>query len=468
MAAALMAVNVCADEVTLWDEGALCDNWSGVGVLSDAGLELKDAGAIAGDILRIYADVSTAAENWQLNLQEGHWDKDENGDAIAYANFQGANGDFAEGYEDVELTEAILTRAYTKSWWGNTFILNGTGGVNVTKITLVRPISVSETPKTLAMDAEGFIAASEFEGLHDRSKVVFTYNYAAEPTAAHKGWGVGRVGSNDDSGDGPSVVVISDMPANAAGDASVSTTYSEIKKALEATPDGIKFYVWNMDDIATTRVKVEVFAATVDGEGGEEAAALIDYPTSEDGIAVSGSSTLDVTVKIHTNTDAVKAIQFKNGYTSEGVINKNWAALTVDGGFKAGDKIEIAGVFNNSDDTKQSAVTLFVGAEGEAPTDLWKSELFINGRTVADDPAVQTYTLEADYAALKLGRANGLSGATGTWVTYLKVVRETATGIQEIPVKVVYNDAIYNLAGQKVNETYKGIVIKNGKKYIQK
>jgi len=30
------------------------------------------------------------------------------------------------------------------------------------------------------------------------------------------------------------------------------------------------------------------------------------------------------------------------------------------------------------------------------------------------------------------------------------------------------DDAIYNLAGQKVGASYKGFVIKNGKKYIQK
>ena len=46
----------------------------------------------------------------------------------------------------------------------------------------------------------------------------------------------------------------------------------------------------------------------------------------------------------------------------------------------------------------------------------------------------------------------------------------SATGIHETvaPVKVIENGAIYNLAGQRVNENYKGIVIKNGKKYIQK
>lgn len=42
------------------------------------------------------------------------------------------------------------------------------------------------------------------------------------------------------------------------------------------------------------------------------------------------------------------------------------------------------------------------------------------------------------------------------------------TNIQNVAAENVANDATYNLAGQKVNEGYKGLVIKNGKKYIQK
>jgi hypothetical protein len=30
------------------------------------------------------------------------------------------------------------------------------------------------------------------------------------------------------------------------------------------------------------------------------------------------------------------------------------------------------------------------------------------------------------------------------------------------------NAKVYNLAGQQVNASYKGVVIKNGKKYVQK
>ena len=227
--------------------------------------------------------------------------------------------------------------------------------------------------------------------------------------------------------------------------------------------------------LSAAYVATKEYVAENETTGGETPAApttLIDYPTkeatAENGITL-GSEVSVGTFKIHTNTDAVSGIKFGGGYTDGGVIKAaTTAVLSVDGGFKKGDKIQIAGAFNNSSDSKQAGVQIFTGAAGESATVLWTSELFINGRLVADDPAVQEYTLEADAATLNLGRSNGLSSATATWVTLLKVVRETATGIQEIPVKVINNGAIYNLAGQRVNESYKGIVIKNGKKFIQK
>lgn len=44
---------------------------------------------------------------------------------------------------------------------------------------------------------------------------------------------------------------------------------------------------------------------------------------------------------------------------------------------------------------------------------------------------------------------------------------QQTTGIT--PVKAAaQNSAIYNTAGQKVSENYKGLVIKNGRKFIQK
>lgn len=45
---------------------------------------------------------------------------------------------------------------------------------------------------------------------------------------------------------------------------------------------------------------------------------------------------------------------------------------------------------------------------------------------------------------------------------------QTTTGIDHVGVSVENNGAIYNVAGQKVSASYKGLVIKNGKKFIQK
>ena len=189
---------------------------------------------------------------------------------------------------------------------------------------------------------------------------------------------------------------------------------------------------------------------------------LIDYPTVQDGITVSGSTAFDA-VKIKTNTTSVPGIKFSNSYTTDNALNDNYAKLEVEGGFKAGDVVTIAGAFNNSDGTKKSAVDLFVVGAEKAITVLFTTQQFVNGKLTDDDPVVETYTLEADAEALYLGR----NGNTGTIVTTLKVVRGGATAIKNVKVQTA-DGVVYNLAGQKVGNDFKGVVIKEGKKMLQK
>ena len=157
---------------------------------------------------------------------------------------------------------------------------------------------------------------------------------------------------------------------------------------------------------------------------GVQAETLISYPASKNGITLGGTTTFDA-VKIKTNTTSVYGIKFANSYTTEEVVNDNKAELSVEGGFKAGDVITIAGAFNNSDDSKSSAVDIFT-LDGTTPTVLFTTEKFINGRLVDDDPVEQSFTLEADYDKLYIGR----NGNTGTVVTLLKVVRQAAVETQ--------------------------------------
>lgn len=57
-----------------------------------------------------------------------------------------------------------------------------------------------------------------------------------------------------------------------------------------------------------------------------------------------------------------------------------------------------------------------------------------------------------------------------TAVNLIQPVKNPSTGINNalLVVPVAKNAPVYNLAGQQVNPSYKGVVIKNGKKYVQK
>ena len=70
-------------------------------------------------------------------------------------------------------------------------------------------------------------------------------------------------------------------------------------------------------------------------------------------------------------------------------------------------------------------------------------------------------------AAFAFSKADDVTIATEDGVEIYKGGGQTAIQSAKV-VKVAADGAIYNIAGQKVNASYKGLVIKNGKKYIQK
>ena len=190
------------------------------------------------------------------------------------------------------------------------------------------------------------------------------------------------------------------------------------------TADADKLYLGrngNTGTIITTLKVIRGAESTIGGGGGGEepsTSGVLDFPTSKDGITVSGSTTIDA-VKIKTNTTSIPGIKFANSYTTETLVNDNYAELSVEGGFKAGDVIKIAGAFNNSDETKKSAIDIFTFGDDKKPTVLFTTQQFINGRLVDDDPVVEEYTLTADADKLYIGR----NGNTGTFVTLLVLVR---------------------------------------------
>ena len=126
-------------EVVLWEGEAIADGWTNQPtILSDAGLELVDAGATVGQTLYFYFE--PLEDTWQVKIVEGHWgpeyacicsEGNDNGGEFTVYDLAGNDGKFG-----LELTQEILDAALTQQWWGGAFLLNG-DNIKCTKVTLL-------------------------------------------------------------------------------------------------------------------------------------------------------------------------------------------------------------------------------------------------------------------------------------------------------------------------------------------
>ena len=129
-------------EVVLWDGEAIATGWANQpNILSDAGVELQEAGAQPGQTIYFYMEPIDPSVHWYLELVEGHWSgvtylclcapgADTQGKFVEYD--LDANG----GRAALEITQEMLDTAYVQQWWGGTFIANG-DNLKITKVTLL-------------------------------------------------------------------------------------------------------------------------------------------------------------------------------------------------------------------------------------------------------------------------------------------------------------------------------------------
>lgn len=130
-----------SQETTLWEGEAIADDWGNQpSMLSDAGLELQQAGAQAGQTVYFYLE-QIGADPWKVEVVEGHWGPTYCSYCAVGADTE--SGKFTEydlaangGKLGITLTQEMLDAAFKQQWWGGTFILNG-DNVKCTKITLL-------------------------------------------------------------------------------------------------------------------------------------------------------------------------------------------------------------------------------------------------------------------------------------------------------------------------------------------
>ena len=129
-------------EVVLWEGEAIAEDWGNQpNILSDAGVELQEAGAQPGQIIYLYMEPIDPTQHWYLELVEGHWS------GVTYLTLCSIGADtqdkFVEydleangGRAALEITQEMLDTAYVQQWWGGTFIANG-DNLKITKVTLL-------------------------------------------------------------------------------------------------------------------------------------------------------------------------------------------------------------------------------------------------------------------------------------------------------------------------------------------
>ena len=175
-----------------------------------------------------------------------------------------------------------------------------------------------------------------------------------------------------------------------------------------------------------TTLKVVRGEETPDNPDPEESDALADYQGKvKAGVfTVFGECAMDQAVNIHNNTDAMLGIKFPKSYKSDNALTENYATVTCDGGFKAGDIVDIACVYNNKDE-KETRIHVFAVDENKNITVLYETELCINGRLDPGSPALERFVLDGDYETLYLGR----QGGTATYVLTFTVTRPAEEGL---------------------------------------
>ena len=194
-----------------------------------------------------------------------------------------------------------------------------------------------------------------------------------------------------------------------------------------------------------------------------------------------GNVAADYSAKYNKNKTSVKTITFPNGFkvdkkdeTTGEVISTAWHYLKLTGDFKTGDVITIQPftAMSSTDfagGSKYANILLYSAQDAEALiADLTGSAAgaltVTDGHEQEDTPKEFTYTLTSDYPELYFGRG----GNTRINLMMIKIERKGSTGIEKLVELRADDNTIYNLAGQKVDASYKGIAIINGRKVVLK
>ncbi len=183
---------------------------------------------------------------------------------------------------------------------------------------------------------------------------------------------------------------------------------------------------------------------------GAEAANEMQFPDGSK-IAITGNSEKTIGAGKDITIDGAK---YKTMKVSNGAQN----TLTLPEGLVA-TKLTFYSYVNKAEQARQA----FWKEVGGVPYDVIASGGELMCFQDFENPDVRSYTLEKPMNAVTFTN----TGEQLCYVLYVDVMDAT-NGIEGINADKSKKGVMYNLSGQKVNSTYKGIVIMNGKKFLLK
>ena len=145
-------------------------------------------------------------------------------------------------------------------------------------------------------------------------------------------------------------------------------------------------------------------------------------------------------------------------------IATNYISFTLDNALAGGETINVTGYINKNESKAASAYFLF--SEGvDAETAYFEDAENIGMSGAIGTKSVTVPTGAAGVKSFKMARGKT---QTNLYITKFTITSGTS-GIQTVKSETIdVNAPVYNLSGQQVDKSFKGVVIKNGKKMIQK
>ena len=187
-------------------------------------------------------------------------------------------------------------------------------------------------------------------------------------------------------------------------------------------------------------------------EGGDEGENRVNYKNTAQGVDY-------YTLSLNGKKDNIDDEEYQKNCSPRIII-------TLDDMFYGGEEIQVT-AFTNKNDVTKLGTPFFKFENG--------TELFDDTKTYTDlgvvgntEPATNTYEVPADAIGSKWFKMSRSKTSTNLFITKLVILGNATTGISEVKQVKVYDGNVYNLAGQLVDDSYKGLVIKNGQKFILK